>query len=107
MGRAPGLEPQKTQIRLVIEYLQNSEGRYHRSMKPVLVLLAAAAVMPNLSQLQEMNSRFAPVKPKYDEASLSAGDKKAPPKLVEAAKVLNCLFMDQYASGCRALYPSL
>jgi hypothetical protein len=41
-------------------------------MKPVLVLLAAAAVMPNLNQLKEMNARFAPVKPKYDEAALSA-----------------------------------
>src|ERR1035441_3339063 len=76
-------------------------------MKPVLVLLAAAAIMPNLSQLQEMNARFAPVKPKYDESSLSAGDRKALPKLLDAARVLNYLYMDQLWSGTRALYAKL
>ena len=78
-----------------------------RSMKPVLVLLAAAAVMPTLSQLEQMNARFAPVKPKFDESSLSAGDRKALPKLVEAARVLNYLYMDQLWSGARALYQKL
>ena len=76
-------------------------------MKPVLVLLAAAAVMPNLNQLKEMNARFAPVKPKYDEASLSAGDRKALAKLLEAGRVLNLLFMDQLWSGNHALYAKL
>jgi hypothetical protein len=76
-------------------------------MKPVLVLLAAATVMPNLDQLKEMNARFAPVKPKYDEASLSAGDRKALAKLLDAGRVLNLLFMDQLWSGTRALYTKL
>ena len=76
-------------------------------MKPVLVLLAAAAVMPTLSQLEEMNARFAPVTPKYDESSLSAGDRKALPKLLDAARVLNLLFMDQLWSGTRTLYARL
>jgi hypothetical protein len=76
-------------------------------MKPVLVLLAAAAVMPTLSQLEEMNARFAAVKPKYDEASLSPGDRKALPKLLDAARVFNLLFMDQLWSGTRALYGKL
>jgi hypothetical protein len=76
-------------------------------MKPVLVLLAAATVMPNLDRLKEMNARFAPVKPKYDEASLSAGDRKALAKLLDAGRVLNLLFMDQLWSGTRALYTKL
>ena len=76
-------------------------------MKPVLVLLAAAAVMPNLDQLKEMNARFAAVKPKYDEASLSAGDRKALAKLLDAGRVLNDLYMDQLWSGARALYTRL
>jgi hypothetical protein len=76
-------------------------------MKPVLVLLAAAAVMPTLSQLEEMNARFAPVKPKFDESSLSAGDRKALPKLLDAARALNYLYMDQLWSGTRALYTKL
>ena len=35
------------------------------------------------------------------------GDRKALPKLVEAARVLNLLFMDQLWSGNRALYAKL
>src|ERR1039458_7633075 len=76
-------------------------------LSPVLVLLAAAAVMPTLSQLEEMNARFASVKPKYDESALSAGDRKALPKLLDAARVFNYLFMDQLWSGTRALYAKL
>src|SRR6476646_8215476 len=76
-------------------------------MKHLLVLLAAAAVMPDLNQLKQMSARFAPVTPKYDTAALSAGDRKALPKLVEAARVLNPLFMDQLWSGNRALYEKL
>lgn len=69
--------------------------------------VAFAAVMPNLSQLQQMSARYAPVKLKYDESSLSAGDRQALAKLVEAARVLNYLFMDQLWSGDRALYGTL
>src|SRR5436305_12930581 len=76
-------------------------------MKHLLVLLAAAAVMPDLNQLKEMTARFAPVDLKYTEAALSAGDRKALPKLVEAARVLNLVFMDQVWSGNRELYAKL
>ena len=63
------------------------------------MLLAAAAVMPDLNQLTQMSARFAPVTLKYDAAGLSAGDRQALPKLVEAARVLNHLFLDQLWSG--------
>jgi hypothetical protein len=76
-------------------------------MKPILVLLAAAAVMPDLAQLKQMSARFAPVELKHEESGLSAGDRRALPKLVEAAKVLNLVFMDQLWSGDRALYEKL
>ncbi len=76
-------------------------------MKSILVLLAAAAVMPDLNQLKQMTARFAPVDLKYDAAALSPGDRKALPKLVEAAKVLNHVFLDQLWSGNRALYAKL
>jgi hypothetical protein len=75
-------------------------------MKP-FVLFLAAAVMPDLAQLKQMSARFAPVTLKYDESGLSAGDRKALPKLVEAARVLNYIFMDQLWSGNRALYAQL
>ena len=71
------------------------------------MLLAAAAVMPDLNQLTQMSARFAPVTLKYDAAGLSAGDRQALPKLVEAARVLNHLFLDQLWSGNRELYAKL
>src|SRR5260370_21668879 len=76
-------------------------------MKHLLVLLAAAAVMPDLNQLKQMSARFAPVTPKYNDAALSTGDRKALAKLVEAARVLNHLFLDQVWSGNRELYARL
>jgi hypothetical protein len=76
-------------------------------MKLLLVLLAAASVMPDLTQLKQMNARFAPVRLKYDTSALSPGDQKALPKLVEAARVLNFVFMDQLWSGDRAMYEKL
>jgi hypothetical protein len=76
-------------------------------MKPILVLLAAAAVMPDLNQLKDMSARFAPVKLKYDTSMLSAGDRQALAKLVEAARILNPIFMDQLWSGNRSLYARL
>ena len=76
-------------------------------MRHILVLLAAAAVMPDLNQLNRMSARFAPVTLNYDAAALSAGDRKALPKLVEAARVLNHLFLDQMWSGNRELYAKL
>ncbi len=70
-------------------------------------MLMAAAVTPNLNQLKEMTARFAPVQPKYDESGLSAGDRNALAKLVEAARILNLVFLDQLWSGNRALYEKL
>src|ERR1039458_9316596 len=63
--------------------------------------------MPNLAQLRSMSARFAPVTLKYDEAGLSAGDRQALPKLMDAARVMNTIFMDQIWSGNRALYEKL
>jgi peptidase M49-like protein len=78
-----------------------------KAMKSLAVLLAAAAVMPDLTQLKQMSARFAPVKIQYDASRLSAGDRKALAKLIEAAKVLNLVFMDQLWSGNRDLHLQL
>ncbi len=72
-------------------------------MKLIMMLaacvIAAAAVMPDLAQLKQMNARYAPVTLKYDASRLSAGDRKALAKLVEAARILNLVFMDQLWKG--------
>jgi hypothetical protein len=76
-------------------------------LTPAVALVAAAAVMPDLAQLRKMGARFAPVTLKYDESGLSAGDRQALFKLLDAARVMNTIFMDQIWSGNRALYEKL
>lgn len=71
------------------------------------MLMAAAVTLPNLAQLQQMSARFASVKLHVDESGLSAGDRQALAKLVEAGRVMNSIFMDQLWSGDRALYAKL
>jgi hypothetical protein len=69
--------------------------------------LAAAVVMPDLNRLNEMTARFAPVKLKTNDSGLSPADRKALAKLVEAARVLNSVFMDQLWDGDRVMYEKL
>jgi Peptidase family M49 len=76
-------------------------------MKPFVVLLAAAVMIPDLAHLKQMSARFAPVPVKYDISTLSTGDRQALPRLMEAARLLNLVFMDQIWSGNRALYAKL
>src|SRR3954470_323618 len=51
--------------------------------------------IPGLAELQKMQARYAPTELKVDTSHLSAGDKKALLKLLEAARVLDPLFMTQ------------
>jgi hypothetical protein len=62
---------------------------------------------PNADELNQMAARFAPVHLDVDLSGLSAGDKKALAKLVEAGRVVNHLFMQQFWSGDLALYQKL
>ncbi len=63
--------------------------------------------VPDLAQLQQMTARFAPTELKVDISALSPGDRKALVKLVEAARVIDGIFMTQYWSGDHALYTKL
>jgi hypothetical protein len=65
------------------------------------------AAVPDLAQLQQMSSRFAPTPLRVDTSKLSNGDRQALPKLIEAARILNFVFMEQYWSGDLALYERL
>ena len=67
----------------------------------------AAAGVPDLEQLSAMAARFAPAPLRVDISSLSAGDQKALAKLVEAAKIVNHIFMQQFWSGDLATYHQL
>src|ERR1022692_4859182 len=54
-----------------------------------------------------MTARFAPVTVQADSSSLSSGDSAALSLLIDAARLLNPLFMDQLWSGNRTLYRRL
>jgi hypothetical protein len=67
----------------------------------------AQTSFPNVDELNQMTARFAPVRLEVDLSSLSAGDKKALAKLIEAGRIVNHLFMQQFWSGDLALYQKL
>lgn len=60
--------------------------------------------VPSLPELKQMTARFAPTDYVVDISKLSPGDKNALAKLVEAARVIDDIFMTQYWSGNHATY---
>src|SRR5579864_123384 len=89
-------------------------------MRRLLIFLVVSTIMataqktpappsqfPDAAELNRMAARFAPAHLDVDLSGLSAGDKKALAKLVEAARVINPLFMEQFWSGNLALYKKL
>jgi hypothetical protein len=66
-----------------------------------------ATKVPDLAQLQKMTARFAPTALDVNISNLSEGDSKALVKLVEAARVIDDVYMTQYWSGDLALYARL
>jgi Peptidase family M49 len=62
---------------------------------------------PDVQELNRMAARFAPAPLNVDISGLSAGDKKALAKLIEAGKIVNEIFMEQFWSGDLALYKKL
>jgi hypothetical protein len=63
--------------------------------------------VPDLAQLEKMANRFAPTPLRVDTARLSSGDRQALVKLIEAARILNDVFMQQMWDGNLALYSRL
>ena len=62
---------------------------------------------PGLAQLEKMTARFAPTPLRVDTSRLSAGDRQALVKLIEAARLLDNVFMMQYWKGDTGLYARL
>src|SRR5579872_5139840 len=63
----------------------------------------SAATIPDLAELNRMIARFAPVELHADASKLSPGDQKALAKLLDAARVIDDIFLEQVWSGNRAL----
>ncbi|HEU4846077.1 MAG TPA: hypothetical protein VFT05_17555 [Burkholderiaceae bacterium] len=77
---------------------------------PVLLAVAASAVSAapaNVAELNKMTSRFAPVALTADTSALSAGDRKAIAKLVEAARIVDVLQLRQRWASNEALWAAL
>lgn len=70
-------------------------------------LTSAAQTFPDTAELNRMAARFAPTQIKVDTSTLSAGDKQALIKLIQAARIVNKIFMEQLWSGDLALYEKL
>ena len=68
---------------------------------------ALSTSAPDLAQLQQMTARFAPTELNVDISGLSDGDRSALVKLIEAARLIDDIFMTQYWSGDHALYATL
>ena len=57
--------------------------------------MSLSAATPDLAELNRMIARFAPVELKVDTSHLSKGDQQALKKLIEAAKVIDEIFLQQ------------
>ena len=78
-----------------------------RKLAPFFICMAALAAIPDLAELNRMMARFAPAELKVDASALAAGDKQALEKLLEAARILDGLFLTQRWSGNAALRAQL
>ncbi len=83
-------------------------------MKKILLPLAMAFACASaysspatIADLNKMSQRYAPVALTADTSKLSAGDKRAIVKLIEAAKIIDVLQLRQRWSGNEALWAAL
>src|SRR5262245_19551975 len=65
------------------------------------------AEIPDLEQLNKMIARFAPTELSVDTSKLSAGDLKAIVKLIQAARVMDDIYMTQLWKGNHELHARL
>ena len=69
----------------------------------VFCMMLGAAAVPDLAELNRMIARFASAELKVDTSGLAPGDKQALQKLIEAARILDTLFLTQRWRGNAAL----
>jgi hypothetical protein len=70
-------------------------------------MITANAATPDAAELKRMAARFARVDLKVDTSQLESGDRQALAKLVQAARVVDEIFLDQYWSGNHKLLAEL
>jgi hypothetical protein len=91
-----------------LETTHHSQIAMRRSLPVALAAMTlAAATIPDLPELNRMIARFAPVELKVDTSGLAAEDQQALAKIIEAARILDKLFVTQRWSGNAALREKL
>jgi hypothetical protein len=70
-------------------------------------MITANAATPDASELKHMAARFARVDLKVDTSQLESGDRQTLAKLVQAARIIDDIFLDQYWSGNHKLLAEL
>ena len=73
----------------------------------LFVMTLATAAIPDLAELNRMIARYAPAELRADTSTLAPGDRQALAKLLEAAHVIDTLFITQLWSGNAALHARL
>lgn len=72
-----------------------------------LAITMTAHPIPNTDSLKKMTARFAPTRLEVDVSKLNPGDRKALAKLIEAAHLMDDIFLVQLWSGNESLYEKL
>ncbi|HLX44874.1 MAG TPA: hypothetical protein VKR43_15615 [Bryobacteraceae bacterium] len=78
-----------------------------RFLALIFVMTIATAAVPDLAELNRMIHRFAPAELRADTSQLAPGDRQALAKLLEAARVLDGVFITQLWNGNAALKSKL
>lgn len=79
----------------------------NRFFVPILLAMTVSAAVPDLAELNRMIARYAPAEIRANASHLAPGDQKALQKLIEAARVVDELFITQLWSGNAALRKKL
>jgi peptidase M49-like protein len=79
----------------------------NRFLPLTFLAMTALAATPDLAELNRMIARFAPAQIGADPSHLVPGDQKALQKLLDAARVINDIFITQLWSGNAALREKL
>jgi hypothetical protein len=79
----------------------------NRLLSGIFIMSIASAATPDVNELNRMIARYAPAALAVDSSHLAPGDRQALAKLVEAARVIDDLFITQLWSGNAALKAQL
>ena len=79
----------------------------NRFLVSTFIAMTALAAAPDLAELNRMIARYAPAEIRADASHLAPGDQKALQKLIEAARLVDDLFITQLWSGNAALHKKL